>query len=181
MKSLASRRKFLKQTLTGTAVLSAAKFIPMTALAAELTQNDVPAPLVFFSRHEFRIIRAVAESIVGLHETSAEPVHADDVALRADQFLAVAEPEIQEQFHLLLVLFNSPIFTFVFDFQLKSFLDMSKPERDAYLNGWMTSIFAFRRTAFQGLKRLCMSMYYTDSKSWNEIHYSGMFLPENRQ
>ncbi len=178
MKFRPSRRKFLKQTLAGTAALSAAQFIPITALAA---RNDVPGSLLFFSHHEFRIIRAVAESMIGLHGASSEPLHPHDVALRADQFLADAEPEIQEQFHLLLVVFNSPIFTFVFDFQLKSFLDMSKSERDAYLRGWMTSIFTFRRTAFQGLKRLCMSMYYTDSRSWNEIHYSGMFLPEDRQ
>jgi hypothetical protein len=41
----------------------------------------------------------------------------------------------------------------------------------------MTSSFGFRRTGFQALKRLSMSMHYTDERSWEEIGFHGMELP----
>jgi hypothetical protein len=34
----------------------------------------------------------------------------------------------------------------------------------------------FRRTGFQALKRVSLSMFYTGSRSWTEIGYEGMFL-----
>jgi len=103
-----------------------------------------------------------------------------DVAGRADVFLSTADPEIRDQIHQLLTVFNAPFFTFLFDFRFSSFLNMSPQDKDSYLEDWMKSILGLRRTGFQALKRLCMSMYYTDSRSWKEIGYEGMFLPEER-
>lgn len=34
----------------------------------------------------------------------------------------------------------------------------------------------FRRTGFQALKRVSLSMFYAGSRSWTEIGYEGMFL-----
>ncbi len=180
MNRTTSRRKFLKETLSGVVFLSAAKLIPADFLfAAE--RDQVPGDLQFFSPKEFLIFEAVAERIIG--PATPGQVRSKDVgvAARADQFLAGADPEVQDQFHQLLSVFNAPLFTFLFDFRTSSFLNMSLADKDSYLEDWMTSNLGFRRTGFQALKRVSMSMFYTDNRTWKEIGFDGMFMPEDRK
>ena len=134
--------------------------------------------LLYFTDHEFEVMKAVAAQIIGLESSS--PLSAHEAAVRADRFLSEEPPEIQDQFHTLLYAFNAPIFAFLFDFRFSSFIGMSSEDQQSYLEDWMTSNFAFRRTGFQALKRVALSMYYTDSRSWPGIQYEGMFLPWER-
>lgn len=175
-----SRRKFLRETLFGAAMLSVAKLIPFDIAKADIVAEIRP-PLKFFSPNEFLIMQAVAERIVGTPGRNGPTAGELNVALRADQFLSDADPEAQEQFHQLLTVFNGALFTFLFDFRFSSFVNMSSEDQDSYLESWMTSSYEFRRTAFQALKRVSLSMYYTESRSWNEIGYDGMFLPWERE
>lgn len=126
------------------------------------------------------IMRAVAARIVGAAEVTSTGENVIDTALRADEFLSLADTEIQEQFHQLLTVFNGPVFAFLFDFRFSSFLDMNPEDQESYLEDWMTSPLTFRRQAFVALKRLSLSMYYTDRRSWEDIRYSGLFLPWER-
>jgi hypothetical protein len=162
-----TRRVFLKETLFGTVLLAAAR--PARLLAA--ASGEIPA-LTFFTEEEHAIVAAAAQRLVGaMVEPGSPPI---DVPLRADRFLAAEEPEVQEQLHLLLAIFNSQFAALVFSLKFSSFLEMSPQAQDDYLEGWMTSRLAFRRTGFQGLKRLCMSMYYTHPASFDAIGYSPM-------
>jgi hypothetical protein len=175
-----TRRKFLKETLFGVAFLSVSRLMPSeTLLAGELSQ--VPKNLLFFSPREYLIFQSVAERIIGLPRPGQPGVKDVDVASRADEFLAGADPEVQDQLHQLFTVFNAPFFTFLFDFRFVSFVNMSGSDKDSYILDWMTSKFGFRRTAFQALKRVSLSMFYTDSRSWKEIGYEGMFMPEDRR
>jgi hypothetical protein len=175
-----TRRKFLKESLFGVAFLSSSKFIPFEALPAnELSQ--VPKVLAFFSPREYLIFDAIAERMIGLPSTGQPSAKDVGVASRADQFLAGADPEVQDQLHQLFTVFNAPFFTFIFDFRFSSFLNMSPPDKDSYIRDWMTSRLGFRRTGFQALKRISLSMFYTDNRSWKEIGYEGMFMPEDRK
>jgi hypothetical protein len=175
-----TRRKFLKETLFGVALLSASKLLPsQTLLASELSQ--VPKNLTFFSTREYLIFEAAAERIIGPPSPGQPSVQEIGVASRADQFLAGADPEVQDQLHQLFTVFNAPFFTFLFDFRFSSFLNMSAPDKDSYILDWMTSKFGFRRSGFQALKRVSLSMFYTESRTWKEIGYEGMFMPEDRK
>ena len=176
---ISSRRKFLRETLFGAAVLSATKLIPFDIANADVAP-DVQPVLKFFSPNEFLIMQAVAERIVGAPAGNGPTAGEINVAFRADQFLFEAEPEAQEQFHQLLTVFNGALFTFLFEFRFSSFINMSVEDQDSYLQSWMTSSYEFRRTAFQALKRVSVSMFYTESRAWNEIGYDGMFLPWER-
>jgi hypothetical protein len=175
-----SRRKFLKQTISGAVVLAAANLLPAEVLFAD-ELGDVPKDLVYFSPKEYLIFAAAAERLIGPASSGEASVTDVDVAGRADHFLAGVDPEIQDQIHQLLSVFNAPLFTFLFDFRTSSFLNMSPKDKDSFLEDWMTSKFGFRRTGFQALKRISMSMFYTDSRSWKEIGYDGMFMPEDRK
>ena len=172
-----SRRKFLKDTALGTSLLFVAKVLPLSSLQG---QTVSPPPLRFFSEHEYLVMKAIGGRIVGISDADRSNSPAIDAAMRADRFLAEEDPEIQGQFHQLLTVFSSTLFTFLFDFRFSSFLDMTPEDKDSYLEDWMTSSLAFRRKGFQALKRTCMSMYYTDPRSWSAIGYDGMFLPEDR-
>jgi hypothetical protein len=166
-----SRRTFLRQSILGSLFLSCGGLVrPLLGQSAQ--------SLLYFSDHEFEIMKSVAAQIIGLEASS--PLSPREVALRADQFLSEEPPEIQDQVHTLLYAFNAPIFAFLFDFRFSSFLNMSEEDQQSYLEDWMTSNFAFRRTGFQALKKVSLSMYYTDSRSWPGIQYDGMFLPWER-
>lgn len=172
-----SRRRFLKDTLFGVAILASAKLLPSSLLVAQ-KQAGQSAALLFFSDAEYRIVNAAAARFIGTAADGLVDNDSIDVGLRADRFLSTADDEIKEQFHLLLSVFNSAIFAFLFDFRFSSFVGMSGEHQDSYLEDWMTSHLGFRRTAFQALKRLSMSMYYTDSRSWDALGYQPVTVPE---
>ena len=172
-----SRRRFLKNTALGTLLLAGARLLPASVVPDGVQQN-VPDDLLYFSRHEYRLIRALAARLVGEVPPGSSGI---DVALRADGYLSGADVEVQEQFHTLLTIINSPLFAFLFDFRFSSFLDMNAADQDSYLEDWMTSSLEFRRTGYQALKRTCLSMFYTDTRSFADIGYHGMFLPGGQQ
>ncbi len=178
MEHESTRRKFLKQTLFGAVALSLSRLIPFDIAKGTPAVQGI---LKFFSPIEYLVIQTVGERIVGTTMSPAPSASPVNVALRADTFLSEESPENQEQFHQLLVVFNSTLFAFLFEFRFSSFLDMGPEDQESYLRSWMTSSLPFRRTAFQALKRLSLSMFYTDPHSWNEIGYTGMFLPWERE
>jgi hypothetical protein len=165
-----TRRKFIKETIIGVIALG---FGGATRRTDPL--NPGFSEYRYFSAHEAEIFQAIAERIIGKVPLDV------DVVRRADLFLAEEDEEIREQIHQLLTVFNAPFFTFLFDLRFSSFITMSPGDQDSYLEDWMTSSLAFRRTGFQALKRLCVSMYYTDEQSWESIGYEGMFQPGERQ
>jgi hypothetical protein len=175
-----TRRKFLKESLFGFALLSASRFIPSEVLVAG-ERSQAPKDLTFFSPREYIIFEAIAEQVVGVPSAGQPSIKEIGVATRADQFLAGADPEVQDQLHQLLTVFNAAFFTFFFDFRSSSFLNMSAPDKESYIRDWMTSKIGFRRTGFQALKRISLSMFYTDSRSWKEIGYDGILMPEDRK
>jgi hypothetical protein len=162
------RRRFLRQTVSGSLFLFIGPGIIFRSAAA-------PADLrfSFFSETEFEIFKAVADRILGPRPDGAPSL--TEIAGRADIFLAGEHPEVQDQFHLLLALFDSAVIATLFDLRFSSFLAMSADAQDGYLNDWMRSPLAFRRTAFQGLKRICMSVYYSHPDSWEKIGFDGAY------
>jgi len=167
------RRKFLRQTALGAAALFAARALPGGRALAHDTGGAAP-DLRFFSEEEYRVFSAAAARLTGHPPAAGNGI---DPALRADRFLSTEDPEIQDQIHLLLTIFNSLFTAILLGFTFSRFVDMDAKAQDSYIEGWMTSTFSFRRTAFQALKRLSMSMYYTDQVTWEEIGYHGNFSP----
>jgi hypothetical protein len=171
------RRRFLRQTLFGAAALFVAPFLPSGSLRAQ-TGGDTGRKLLFFSEEEYGIVSAAAARLTGFPQEDPGSKETIDRAHRADSFLSTEDAEIQDQVHLLLRVFNSPIAAFFFSFKFSSFSAMDAADQESYIGGWMTSSLGFRRTGFQALKRLSMSMHYTDERSWPEIGFHGMELPE---
>jgi len=170
------RRRFLRRTFFGAAALFVAHTLPSRLIHAQIPP-EAARQLQFFSNREYLVVSAAAARLTGHIPGEPGSGQTVDAALRADTFLGTEDPEIQEQIHLLLTIFNSPITAFIFSFKFSGFLSMDPAGQDNYLEGWMTSSLGFRRTGFQALKRLSMSMHYTDERSWEEIGFHGMELP----
>jgi hypothetical protein len=170
------RRRFLRQTLFGAAALFVAPLLPQGSLRAQ-SSGDTGRKLLFLSEEEYGVVSAAASRLTGFPAGDPGAKETIDRALRADRFLATEDTEIQDQIHLLLRVFNSPIAAFFFSFKFSSFSAMDASDQESYIEGWMTSSLGFRRTGFQALKRLSMSMHYTDERSWPEIGFHGMELP----
>ncbi len=170
------RRRFLRRVLFASAALLVAPFIPARILRLQTGRNSGPR-LLFFTREEYAVMSAASARLTGFPPGNTESNETIDAALRADKFLSAEDPEIQDQIHLLLTIFNSPIAAFFFSFEFSRFTGMDAGAQDRYLESWMTSSLGFRRTGFQALKRLSMSMVYTDARSFKEIGYHGIEAP----
>ncbi len=164
------RRRFLKRSAFGVVALGAGSFLPGCADPAEGVPFEIRQRLLFASPGEFLILRAAAETFIDL-PTEGGPLASSDVAVRMDHYLGGADPEVQEQFHQLLTVFNSGITAFLFDLRTSSFVGMSIEDRATYVRDWMESPIGFRRTAFQALKRVAMSSYYSHPASWPTIGF----------
>ncbi|MFQ5799897.1 MAG: hypothetical protein ACE5H0_14560 [Bacteroidota bacterium] len=172
-----SRRTFLRQTAFGVAALWSSALLPISCSQYKDVPQEILRRLTFLSGHEYLVVKAVAGRLIRKVLRTDPDAHEIEIALRVDKFLAAAHPELQRQFHQLLVVFNSPIFAFLFELRFSSFLDMDPPVQDAYLRSWMTSGIQFRRTAFQALKRLCVGLFYLDDRTWESIGYRGPLVP----
>jgi hypothetical protein len=167
---VSDRRTFLKNCLSGVVALGVARLFPVS-IARAFTGGRAGQSMLFFSEDEYVLMAALAKRIIG-NNTLPTDESGIDVVQRADRFLAEEDPELQDQFHLLLTIFDSTIAAFIFNLKFSSFSLMDEQSQDQYIAGWMTSWFSFRRTGYQALKRLCMSMYYTDARSFTDIGFS---------
>ena len=175
-KGQGQRRAFLKQTGFGLAALTVGGCLPGESESIEDLPDGIAGRLKFASPTEFFVLRAAAEQLIDLPNEGG-PMPSNEVAVRMDNYLAGADPEVQDQFHQLLTVFNSGIVAFLFDLRTSSFLSMSPGDRSSYLRDWMESPIGFRRTAFTALKRVAMSTYYSHQLSWTSIGFDGDHTP----
>lgn len=171
--SSTGRRFFIKKTLLGAGVLVFAQFLPL-GCSRTPPSLEMYEEMEFFKSEEAYLLSHIAGRIIPLTDNDQSDLH--DVIVRLDRYFIEAYPEDQKQFSRLLTVFNNPIFVFLFSGSFTSFDRMPDVQKDAYLRGWMTSIWKFRRTAFQALKRLIMSMHYTRDESWIEIGFGGPII-----
>jgi len=164
------RRFFIKKSLLGSGSLFLAQFLPL-GCSHTPSSFEVYGGTEFFTREEIYLMSLIAKRIIPLDDGNEHDLR--DVLIRLDRFFVDAFPEDQTKFRRLLTVFNNPIFIFFFSGSVRSFDRMPDTEKDDYLRDWMLSRWGFRRTAFQALKRLIMSMHYTRDESWEKIGYGG--------
>lgn len=164
------RRFFIKKSIFGASALAFAQLLPL-GCSRHIPPCSVHPELKYFTTEEAYLLSVIAQRIIPIR--ADDDAVTNDVIVRLDGYFIDALPEDQEEFTRLLKIFNHPVFVFLFAGSLTSYDRMSDSQKDNYLHGWMTSRWSFRRTAFQALKRLIMSMYYTRQESWEAIGYPG--------
>ncbi len=163
------RREFLKKSLAGTILLGSAAFLTeCRRRAAPASESPRPAGLAVLDAAQFRTLTAFSQAI--LPGPAPDPAVAA-VPHRIDQEIGFWSAKNQGQIQSLLALIEHGTRYFVFSW--RSFSALSIAERQAYLRGWESSWFGFRRQAFQALRMMVFFYYYSQDGTWKSIGYDG--------
>ncbi len=163
----ASRRDFLKRSLTGTILLASAGFLSRCTGG-----RPEPAPgMTFLSLQELKTLTAFTETVLPGAETSG-PVRS--VSFRIDREVSQWSARNQSQLRSLLSLVESG--TRYFFFSWWRFSDLSLDERRRYLLEWERSTIDLRREAYQVLRMMAFFYYYSQDATWQAIGYDGPWI-----
>ncbi len=165
-----SRRKFLKGTLAGSALIAGSALLP-----AGCARYDPPGvPLQVLDQKEFAVLQAAADRIVG-EGLASEPAASDvNVAAQFDAVLAYAPAEVQTQVKQMLQIFEHGTQLFLFSFN--RFTELSAEEKDNYITCWMESGLAIRKTVFWAMKKIAFAFYYATPAVWPTINFDGPWV-----
>ena len=165
------RRTLVKRGLLGGALLAIGGG---TVIGLRSTRSSAPPKggLRVFSAHEYAILAAVARRVIAAREGDPS-TDAVDVALRADQAIALAHPSVQKELKQLLHLFENGLTGVFTGTSFTPFTASSKKAQDARLRAWSTSRVALFRTGYQALKRLTAACYWSSPATWKAAGYPG--------
>ena len=167
------RRRFLKRTLAGAGIVLGAGGLPLALRATRLRPLPPGAALRCFTPAEYSIVADVADRMLaGLPADQPTPEQVG-VALKADALMALSDPDTQKDFKQLLGLFDNALAGFLFDGRTAPFSALDAAAQDRALRAWRDSRLPLRRSGFQGLRRLCLAMYYSDPRSYPSLGYPG--------
>lgn len=165
-----SRRKFLKGTLAGSALIAGSALLP----AGCAKYDPAGVPLQVLDQKEFAVLQAAADRFVG-EGLAGEPAASDvNVAAQFDAMLAYAPAEVQSQVKQMLQIFEHGTQLFLFSF--KRFTELSAEEKDNYITTWMESGLAFRKTVFWAMKKISAAFYYASPAVWPSIDFDGPWV-----
>ena len=159
------RREFLRRG-SGALLLALGGALP--ACAGRRDETGGPGP---FSETERDVLRAICARLLPAGGR-APGAAAIDVAGRMERLLD--ELQATSDFRRLLALFEwSPL---LFEANPHRFTQLSPESQNRVLRGWAASRLGFRRSGFVAIKRLAMSLYYTQAENWPAIGFPGPWL-----
>ena len=163
----ASRRDFLKRSLTGTVLLGSAGFLSLCTGG-----RPGPAPgLAFFGVQELNALTAFTETVLPAADTTGA---AQSVPFRIDREVSHWSARNQSQVRSLLALVENG--TRYFFFSWWPFSDLPLDKRRRYLLEWENSTIDLRRQAYQALRMLVFFYYYSQEVTWKAIGYDGPWI-----
>ncbi len=165
-----SRRIILKGLAGGSLAVLAAS-LPLVGCARSVPKAP-DFKLKFLSVGEYRTIERIA-AVMLPGGSGAEPAGLYGVARQADLMLDGLDPLMQEQFHQVLMLFESVP---VLGWKLQVFSAQNDVAATEYLRAWQHSSIGVLRQGFAGLKRLAVGVYFSDPRSWEAIGYDGVWV-----
>lgn len=159
------RRAFLKRGLAGGALLAIAgaglSLIPSKRIAT------ATAPLLVLDDTAFQAMAAISARVL---PEDADP---STIAMGVDRALVYAPLEAQHDLVQVLHLFESALVGLLLDGRPHPFTRLDAEAQDRALFAFRDSRIALRRGAYQALRKLALSVYYADARSWPKMHYGG--------
>jgi hypothetical protein len=169
-----SRRRFLRNTLLGGALLGTAAVVGRHLSGYHLDEETAKR-LRALSPKEYLVLQAIVRRLVAPDAADAPSPDALGAALFVDGYLTKLDEGTRSDVRALLHLFEHG--SGPFRFGLTRFTHMSPDEQDATLTDWETSRLTVRRRGFQALKTLAMLGYWRADATWPLIGYTGPMLP----
>jgi hypothetical protein len=176
MRPRATRRGFLGLAggAAALAALAQIRTLPAGAAAATAGGGAAARGPRFFDVRETEILTQAVERLVDTGEASAPPVRATRAIDTIDALCGALDPAITAPLPALLRLVEwGPL---LFEGRPVRFTALDPAGRDAALEGWMRSRFAWRRTGFLALRNLALLGYWSQDATWPLIGYHGPLL-----
>jgi hypothetical protein len=158
-----SRRRFLRTSLLGAAVLGLAGVVGRHLSGYSLDES-VKKRLRVLGAKEFLVLSAIARRVLAGDGPGADEVEA---ALHADAYLREVPEALVSDVRSLLQLFEHA------SSATSRFTHLSPAQQDDVLRAWQSSRLALKRQGFQALRTLCFMGYYRDPRTWPMLGYSG--------
>lgn len=164
-----SRRSVLRLSVGGMAL---ALLLGVAGLLLSPTGRRGPQrALHFFSRREFSVYVSAAEAIL------PADARAEGAALRVahgvDEFLASCEPVGVRDLKKLVLVLESALTGLLVSGRPTPFSRLNLQERSVTLEAWRGHRVVLLRTGYFALKRLTLTVYYADERTWPELGYHG--------
>ena len=159
------RRGFLKLGILGSALLAVAG--TGIALIPGDRSARPRAPLMVLSDAQFAVLVALAARV--LARTTADPM---TVAHAVDSTLRHAPPEVQKDLGLALGLLDNALVALLTGRKPVPFTQLSEQAQDAALHAWGDSRLALLRSAYQGLRKLCLAAHYATPAAAAAVGYT---------
>jgi hypothetical protein len=167
---MTSRRRFLRRTLLGGALLTVGGVLGRHLLGGYAVDPGVASRLRALSPKEYVVLAAACRRLLAADAPGAPSPDEIGVALAVDGYLAGLHPDLVSDVRALLqVLEHGPIWS--------RFTRLDAGDQDALLAGWEQSALDLRRRGFQALKSLAALGYYGDPRTFSVLDYLGPMLP----
>jgi hypothetical protein len=168
-----SRRRFLRRTLTGAALLAVGG-TALRHLTGYHLDEAIARRLRVLSPKEAIVLGAIARRLLAPDEAGAPSIEEIGVVEAADAYLAQLPPPLAADVRALIQLVeHSP---FLFSLRPSRFTRLDTAAQDAVLAGWSTSRLDVRRQGFAALKALAAMGYYGDARTFAILDYTPMVL-----
>jgi len=168
-----NRRRFLRTTLFGGALLSAAAIVGRHLSGYHLDAATAQK-LKALSPKEYLVLSAVARRLLAPDAADAPDPDTLEVALFVDRYLYGLDEGLRSDVRALLHLVEHG--SGPFRLGLTRFTHMTTAEQDRTLTDWAESSLTVRRQGFQALKSLALLGYYRHDRTWPLLGYSGPTL-----
>jgi len=165
-----SRRRFLRSTVLGGALLGGAAIVGRH-LSGYALDPAIASRLRALTPKEYLIFDAVARRLVAPDGPDAPAFDAVGVTLFVDSYLARLDEALRNDVRALIQLVEHG--GFLFRLQASRFTHLSADEQDAVLADWQSSRLAVRRRGFQALRTLAFLGFYRDDRTWPLLAYTG--------
>jgi hypothetical protein len=166
------RRSFLKRGLLGGAVLLAASAGGVALIPGDRSVRPT-GPLHAISPRAFPVLAAVAARV--LAGTTASPV---EIAMRVDGALRFSAPETRADLSTALLLLENALASLLSRGTATPFTELDERGQDAALLAWRNSRLVVFRSAYQGIRKLCLASHYATPAGWPETGYGGPSIPK---
>jgi hypothetical protein len=166
------RRSFLKRGLLGGVLLVVAAGGGVALLPGDKSVKP-SGPLSSLPESAFPVLAAVAAR--ALAGTTASPV---EIAMRVDAALRYARPEVRKDLGDALALLENALGGLLTRGTARPFTQLDEKEQDEALHRWRDSRLVLLRSAYHGLRKLCLAAHYATPAGWPETGYPGPSIPK---
>jgi hypothetical protein len=167
-----ARRRFLKTSIAGVAVLAGSSFLVRRSLAAT---SPEASPYVWLESVDALIVRRLAPVLLSgaLPDGKTRGRALDEIVFGFDLAVSYFPPAVRAEIRQLFDLLRNPVTRVLLAGVLASWENATPAQIGHFLNRWQHSRFLLLRSAYAALHDLTAGAWYGNPRSWPRTGYPG--------